>query len=202
MKNLLHERLRNASVVEHSQFIEIGDKRLFLCGSYCAAIADEIERDYIPRPQYEGWKPLQDVDAEIAAMPVCKLGYERGRQDGYSECDAEIEFNMEDQYKLGYAYAAGNPKEWYVLDKNGKEVHIGDHIMNGNGEIEVVDTLGDGYVYVDEDGYRSENIEKVASSWEELRKDLAWEFAEEYPTDECLAKADKYLDLARELVKA
>lgn len=33
-------------------------------------------------------------------------------------------------FKKGYEAAASNPKAWYVLDRNGEKVHIGDKVID------------------------------------------------------------------------
>lgn len=148
-------------------------------------------------------------EVELRENPIYRKGYENGKadgfQDGYSECDAEIEFNWEDQYHLGYNDAAASPKAWYVTDKNGKEVHIGDYILNGNGEIEVVDTLGDGYVYIDDGCYYSSNIEKIdQDSWDKLHLDLYNAIHQGATADEqdyfaATDKVDDFIKRAKEL---
>lgn len=39
---------------------------------------------------------------------------------------------IEKAYADGYEAAASDPKTWYVLDKNGEKVHIGDTVYAGN----------------------------------------------------------------------
>lgn len=82
--------------------------------------------------------------------------------------------------------ALADPKAWYIYDMNGERVHIGDEIIDGDGCKEKVTELGDGYVYTDEEVYRSANIKKVIPDTREkiiedmIAEGLSREAAEEY----------------------
>lgn len=87
----------------------------------------------------------------IEYFSLWMAGYESGKADGYqkgySECDADIEFNKKDQYNLGYRRASLDPKAWYVLDKNGEKVHIGDTVILSNGKETVVQGLNSNGIF-------------------------------------------------------
>lgn len=62
-------------------------------------------------------------DVELRANPLYQKGYEAGKADGQK---SGVLFNAAKQ--VGFDEAAKDPKAWYVLDKNGEPVHIGDVI--------------------------------------------------------------------------
>lgn len=50
----------------------------------------------------------------------------------FSSSTPKFEANpIEKAYADGYEAAAGDHKSWYLLDKNGEKVHIGDKVSNG-----------------------------------------------------------------------
>lgn len=67
-----------------------------------------------------------------------KYGYDKGFEAGKAEAivvpDNAAIAKAENEgwdcgYDVGYEAAAKNPKAWYVLDKNGEQVHIGDTVI-------------------------------------------------------------------------
>lgn len=69
MEKLLHERLREHDDEEEMLKIQGGEGILELYKSEAQALADEIERYYIPRPRFDDGEPVQfgeefDADGE------------------------------------------------------------------------------------------------------------------------------------------
>lgn len=93
-------------------------------------------------------------------VKVASIAYEAGKNDR-PQTTHSLENSIE--YQLGYEAAASDPKAWYVLDKNGEQVHIGDKVKSNldNYSAEVTGLFPEG-VFVLNCGYlTTENIEKV-----------------------------------------
>ena len=81
MKKLLHERLRELKGRGCSELASLAGVS---CQAYCVsdachkdiykAIADEIEKYYIPRPRFEDGEPVQSSDMEeIGGLATCRV---------------------------------------------------------------------------------------------------------------------------------
>lgn len=57
-----------------------------------------------------------------SCLKIASIAYDAGLHDGYLKID--------DSEHQEHGSAAGNPKAWYLLDKNGKKIHFGDIIKN------------------------------------------------------------------------
>lgn len=83
-------------------------------------------------------------------------------------------------YEAGKAEAAKDPKAWYVLDKNGEQVYIGDTAKTIYGEQFTVECLGNESLTtwkkdgISQESYIDSYLEKVIpDSWEKWEQDLA-----------------------------
>lgn len=84
-------------------------------------------------------------EVELRENPVYQKGYEAGKAvDFEAHCDA-IENNRQKWFEAGFEHAAKDPKAWYVLDKNGEKIHIGDTVYGAIGNMKV-EALGDGWI--------------------------------------------------------
>lgn len=118
------------------------------------------------------WPDFQAVG--IYVLFLANMAYEAGKAENPKNCFEDAAEQRKSGYLEGFDAAAKDPKAWYVLDKNGEQVHIGDWIINGDGQKEIVDTLGDGFVYVDESIYRSNEITKVEpDTREKIKEEMA-----------------------------
>ena len=121
MKKLLHERLREIADEKEDEpyssgIIEALCKEFGVCenkssyavdlNNFLKAIADEIEKYYIPRPRFDDGEPVQfDCEVEgcnglVGAMLIFRdgSGYVYGREDNpfpESLCGAPIEYGLE-----------------------------------------------------------------------------------------------------------
>lgn len=71
MKKLLHELLREAAWEDGGMcilLIDDGDDEIVLTKNEALYLADEIERDYIPRPRYEDGTPAKDEDFPVGSF--------------------------------------------------------------------------------------------------------------------------------------
>lgn len=145
MEKLLHERLRK--VVESGCYLFSLGKTIGLSRDSAQALADEIEKYYIPRPRFEDGEPIQFDD---------RLDY---------GCVRGITFNSDKnpnyRGKFGIIfdsgtllYNVGEPvkrPQFKVLDADGVEINVGDtvwYVATGNKHI-VEELLDDGGIYID-----------------------------------------------------
>lgn len=70
-------------------------------------------------------KECEEIKAKLEDINTRLMEYVKGYTDGYEE-------------------AAKDPKAWYVLDKNGEQVHIRDAITLSNGAVKKIKALGYG----------------------------------------------------------
>lgn len=104
------------------------------------------EAELHENPMYQ--KGYEAGKAEIPECLECKSGdYEKGFKAGKAEAivvpdNAAIAKADHEGFERGYGAAAKDPKAWYVLDKNGKQVHIGDKVKLTNNETVHVQGLG------------------------------------------------------------
>lgn len=136
--------------------IELADcyiPHLWLC-EYTEA-ADE------DRNTFQDWQAL--------ALEVARMSHEIGFKDGYDKRHDSYSRGYESGYYVGCADAAGNPEEWYALDKNGEHLHFGDKFLRGNGMIKETidrfDIADDGTLCVN--GYYACSCEKVVPDTKE-----------------------------------
>lgn len=135
MKKLLHERLREIKNSDCESLAAVaGVKCHAFCNRYAChkeiykALADEIEKYYIPRPRFEDGEPVQSSDMEeIGGLATCRV-----YTDGSWKFDPD---KYEDER---------NPKPWdeqqgrqcdfikrpepKVLDADGVEIKVGDTV--------------------------------------------------------------------------
>lgn len=100
---------------------------------------------------------LSGKEATDALNEGLKLGYENGI------------------YQRGFEAAACDPKAWYVLDKNGEKVHLGDSIVH-YGETSVVHYIGNDSIFSNGSMifHVSEDVEKITpDTREKIIKELA-----------------------------
>lgn len=124
MRKLLHERLREIKSLDHiiadnGEFVELFDKE-------AQAIADEIEKYYIPRPRFENGEPVQ-------------FGEKALRWDGKHGNDGEnvVSITVEGGDYLSYGFNGDicssqlfkrpQPK---VYDADGVEINVGDTVWS------------------------------------------------------------------------
>ena len=121
--------------------------------------------------------------AEIPECLECKSGdYEKGFKAGYEHACNKVNQSkiLSDGYTMGFAEAAREPSAWYVLDKNGEQIHIGDTVIDEDGDEETVDYLGSACLVSDYGliPHESNDCEKVTpDSWEQWEDDLETEIA-------------------------
>lgn len=92
-------------------------------------------------PDYPGNNyPFEDIQNVMAKL--VDLAYEAGYNEGYDH-------GFDVCYTEGYNAAAKDPKAWYVLDKNGDQMHIGDKVKYFN-EVLTVFAINGGWIVPDE----------------------------------------------------
>lgn len=137
MEKLLHERLREWAPDGYKSFT--GDDML--------ALADEIERCYIPRPRFEDGEPIKagdDIDrGTVWTFVVTDEGkwvVNLTNGDGFN------------QDKYGDYLKRPQPK---VLDADGVEIKVGDTVWDNNGrELTVTGFMGEVGIVEVRDGTR------------------------------------------------
>lgn len=77
------------------------------------------------------------------------MAYEAGKADAIVIPDNATIAKISNEsfdcgFEAGYNNAAKDPKAWYVLDKNGEQVHIKDKTTLPNGTTKTIKALGDG----------------------------------------------------------
>lgn len=165
MKKLLHERLREYSEDRYvyscntkdiASVIGVDTDCRDLCSECCDRIygilADEIERYYIPRESCSN-----------CALPDKELSDQE-----YGEA-----------YDKGYEAAAKDPKAWYVEDKHGEPMRLGDEFRySESGQIYECRgfEFGDDAVFIlDEGFYFADDCEKVIlETREKVKEDIAY----------------------------
>lgn len=115
---------------------------------------------------------ILSIEANIAACNDYQRGFEAGKAEGHI-CD---EGCCESKWELGFEAAAKDPKAWYVLDKNGEPVHIGDKVKLTNNEVAIVQGLGLGAIFAVPKGkgytiFETDYFEKVTPDTCEKIKD-------------------------------
>lgn len=132
MKKLLHERLRNRTRIEQG-YIETdsGVTVTALNKKEMLALADEIEKYYIPRPRFEDGEPVQFGDyVDGCNGPVDSfLIYEDGSETVYGEDD--LPYNVDDGAATNIDEPHKRPKP-KVLDADGVEIKVGDTVWSLN----------------------------------------------------------------------
>lgn len=137
-------------------------------------IRDHGEPDY-PDDKY----PFEDIEHVIEKFVdwAYEAGIEQGGKNSLSALN-EVGLRENPIYQKGYEAAAKDPKAWYVLDKHGEQVHIGDIYKRGTIE-ETVDELGlanDGHPSIN--GHYADCCEKVTlDTREKIIEDLAIQFS-------------------------
>lgn len=193
MKKLLHERLRDVQASTGfllcdllTETLGIPREKTDICSNrvpaISEAIADEIEKYYIPRPRFEDGEPVQTSDMEeIGGLATCRV-----YTDGSWVFDPD---KYEDER---------NPKPWdeqqgrqcdfikrpkpKVFDADGVEIKVGDVVWHINepgkaGEVEMINSAGDARVLWstgDESSTPGKYLtHREPDSLEKLRNDLS-----------------------------
>lgn len=132
MKKLLHERLRDEEAIYEGYITTDSGRRITaLYKSEMEALAEEIEKYYIPRPRFEDGEPVQFGDEykwadanirKITGFGVTENGapYVTCAFDGLGMSDAMI-----------YSGSLKRPKP-KVLDADGVEIKVGDTVWSLN----------------------------------------------------------------------
>lgn len=152
-------------------------------------------------------------DIQTAARMLVDQAFEAGKADAIVIPDNATIAKISNEsfdcgFEAGYNNAAKDPKAWYVLDKNGEQVHIKDKTTLPNGTTKTIKALGDG-------GGCSTNTtwidlgkcEKFTpDSWEKFAEDLSNQLVnaalgrlseEEKSPDEI---AETFVERAREMI--
>lgn len=157
MEKLPHEKLREAAkteadernyypcVVAAKDFGAMDDTRYTTEVKLLNAIADEIEKYYIPRPRFEDGEPVQFGDSFIqkcvnVEVELDKIGISLFTKDG---------LNM-----VWFPDEVVPRPEPKVLDADGVEIKVGDTVFENNSPIplKVVTVYGDGDISAVGDG--------------------------------------------------
>lgn len=157
-------------------------------------------------------------DVELHENPVYQKGYEEGINKGLADGaawasevnQAALEFY---DYKRGYDDAAKDPKAWYVLDKNGEPVHIGDTVQSELSYLpeytfEVSGFTDDGITDSYGGWHRASYIEKVIpETREKIKEDLTdaiwsdWYESEENDTHSPSELAEQFISRIESLAR-
>lgn len=183
MKKLLHERLRevqaSTGLLLCNLLVEtlgIPREKTNICTNrvpaIAEAIADEIEKYYIPRPRFEDGEPVQFGDSFIqkcvnVEVELDKIGISLFTKDG---------LNM-----VWFPDEVVPRPEPKVLDADGVEIKVGDTVFENNSPIplKVVTVYGDGDISAVGDGGICSKLDtsnyshREPDSLEKLRDDIA-----------------------------
>ena len=145
MKKLLHERLRDADggcdrtakAVGRFSCYDIDDCKSCY-GLLREAIADEIERCYVPRPRYEDGEPVHMGCAVCGGIVACFSVWDDGSFSTYDEDGNVLQEGEPGDFAKRHA-----PK---ALDADGVEIKVGDTVYEGDGlkPLKVVRIFNDG----------------------------------------------------------
>lgn len=121
-------------------------------------------------------EPLQGNSwFQTAARTIADKSFIAGKVEANTELIGQSMKSRQDAYDA----AVKNPKAWYVLDKNGEQVHIGDKYRRGKIE-ETVDQLGltnDGHPSIN--GHYADCCEKVIpDTREKIKEELVITFTD------------------------
>lgn len=97
-------------------------------------------------PEREAALKLVDWAYEAGISESGKKLYEKGYETGKAEGHTCDEGCCESKWELGFEAAAEDPKAWYVLDKNGEKVHIGDTVKNRH-DVKEITGLGNNELF-------------------------------------------------------
>lgn len=179
MKKLLHERLREIKNSDCESLAAVaGVKCHAFCNRYAChkeiykALADEIEKYYIPRPRFEDGEPIQIGDVFIQKfineeVELDKIGIALFTKDG---------LNM-----VWFPDEVIQRPEPKILDANGVPIEVGDTVFENNSPIplKVVTVYGDGDISAVGDGGICSKLDssnyshREPDSLEKLRDDIA-----------------------------
>lgn len=142
MKKLLHERLRNRTMIEQGCIgTDSGVTITALNKNEMLALADEIEKYYIPRPRFEDGEPVQFGDyVDGCNGPVDSfLIYEDGSGTVYGEADLPYKVDDGAVTHIDEPHKRPKPK---ILDADGVEINVGDTVwsLNDSTKWEVTET--------------------------------------------------------------
>lgn len=146
MKKLLHERLREVNRLQKVGLINDGYAALY--DHEAKALADEIERYYIPRPRFESGEPIDWNEGENIDWIETRFG---------EDIDLQWTINAVSKEGVPLAYAARSNeiraiakmkdgfvvrKQPKVYDADGVEINIGDKLWNlDTGSYGIIDSI-------------------------------------------------------------
>lgn len=179
MDKMLHERLRDHVKRDGLDFDGKGYS-LVLWSFEAEALADEIERFYIPRPRFEDGEPVQWDDESIDWNTAVNVPFYFNAidNDGIPLALGHDTYREAQMTEDGFVKRKERPK---ILDCDGNVIEIGDTVWcltNGlqKGKVRYIYSYG---VQVEwEDGYRSDGVNpdnlthKGPDSLEKLREDV------------------------------
>lgn len=120
-------------------------------------------------------EPLQGNSwFQTAARTIANQSFIAGKSEARTELIGQSMKSRQDAYDA----AVKNPKAWYVLDKNGEQVHIGDSIIDSDGELEEVFAIGENVIVdscvIYHDADKCEKV--IPDTREKIKKELASNF--------------------------
>lgn len=144
----------------------------------CYAVTDSTVHWYV-KQAYELGNRDEWLESLDDSDDIYQRGYDKGFEAGKAEGFNDRDFIEQSEYNRGYNDAAKDPKAWYVLDKNGEHVHIGDKVKLTNGETVTVQGLGSCAIFAVPRGsgyttFETDYFEKVIpDTREKVIKDFA-----------------------------
>lgn len=128
MNKLLHERLRETA--NTCRFVRTKGFQCYLSEDLACELADEIEKDYIPRPRFEDGELVKDgdryVDCNGNDCTISRVGMRaviRDKNDDYETVDPLKPLKRP------------QPK---ILDADGVDIKVGDTVWTKNGESGII----------------------------------------------------------------
>lgn len=118
MEKLLHERLRK--VVESGCYLFSLGKTIGLSRDSAQALADEIEKYYIPRPRFEDGEPIGLYNAPYSVEYIAYF------IDGAGYC--LIDRDIDDDYDFQAIEEPVKSQQPKVYDADGVEINVGDTV--------------------------------------------------------------------------
>ena len=158
MKKLLHERLREHADLGCLSLSGLGYD-VALWPKEARAIADEIERYYIPRPRFDDGEPVQFSDSVVtktdgSTEPVTRISFTR-KGFYFNSSKGNVK-----RYEYGEPVKRPSPK---VLDADGVEIKVGDTVWDtrNGGRFEVASVSPERLELL----YRVNGIGGISTSW-------------------------------------
>lgn len=143
MMKLLHERLRSKPAIERRCIVaDSGTIVPIVNRDGMSALADDIEKYYIPRPRFEDGEPVQFgdefVDCNGHNQTLSSLTYTKGGHD-------YVSLNGWTKQRIDGSIKRPEPK---VLDADGVEINVGDTVwVTHSGVKQVITRVENGNVH-------------------------------------------------------